>query len=73
MLCLRFVGAIVVDTVCFSEEADRTTQKDRDVAARLEKILPGIDRRILFDKVQAAKADISGVVYFIDPSAGANP
>ncbi len=46
--------------MCFSAEAARATQKDRDVAARLERFLPGVDRAALFRELQHAKADVSG-------------
>ena len=55
-----------MDTVCFSEEAARATQKDHDVAERLEKILPEVDRTALFDQLQTAKADVSGLFHNFD-------
>ena len=61
MLLHPFVGAIVVDTVCFSVEAARATEKDHDVVARLEELLPEINRQALFEELVAAKADVSGL------------
>ena len=49
-----------MDTVCFSAEAARAVQKDHDVAARLEQLLPGVDRTVLFEQINTAKADVSG-------------
>ena len=53
-----------MDTVCFSAEAGRAVQKDHDVAAKLEQLLPGVDRTVLFEQIQAAKSDISGWRFF---------
>ncbi len=51
----------MLDTVCFSEEAGRAVQKDHDIAAKLETLLPGVvDRQQLFQEIQTAKADVSG-------------
>lgn len=51
----------MLDTVCFSVEAARAVQKDHDIAARLERFLPGVERQALFSELQIAKADISGL------------
>ena len=54
------VGCITLDTVCFSSEAKRATQKDFTIAEKLETFYPQLDRNNVFDELQKAKSDISG-------------
>ena len=60
------VGCITLDTVCFSSEAKRATQKDITIADKLEELYPQLDRKTIFDELQKAKSDISGKEYSFD-------
>ncbi|UYV64122.1 PRUNE [Cordylochernes scorpioides] len=56
-------GTILMDTVCLSEAAQRTTDKDRDIINRLETVVPSLagQRNELFQELTAAKSDLSGL------------
>lgn len=51
---------ILLDTVCLSESAGRTTARDLHIIHKLEQLLPDASRQDSFNRVQAAKLDISG-------------
>lgn len=57
---LFYAGAIILDTACFSQAADRTTDLDLRMAAEME--ARGVDsegREKLFEELLAARCDVS--------------
>lgn len=53
-------GPIVLDTACFSESAGIATERDYQVAAKLESICGNqLDKKTIFRDLQVVKADIS--------------
>eukprot|EP00057_Strongylocentrotus_purpuratus_P018744 XP_011673218.1 PREDICTED: protein prune homolog 2 [Strongylocentrotus purpuratus] len=55
------LGTILLDTLNLSEAAGRTTPTDEDVVTRLGNLSPRINLQELFNEVQAAKFNISGL------------
>lgn len=55
------LGTILLDTLNLSEAAGRTTPTDEDVVQRLGNLSPRINLQELFNEVQAAKFNISGL------------
>lgn len=53
-------GTILLDTVCLSEAARKTTAKDRDVVARLQALLPELTMDEVFKSLNKAKTNIAG-------------
>uniref|UniRef100_T1JHM1 DHHA2 domain-containing protein n=1 Tax=Strigamia maritima TaxID=126957 RepID=T1JHM1_STRMM len=54
-------GAVLLDTVCLDDKAGRVTEKDKQMLAKLEEYLPDVNRRVIFEKLQTAKMDITGL------------
>ena len=55
-----FSATILLDTVCLSESAGRTTPKDIQHVEILEEKLGKINRKEVFEQLQAARMDVSG-------------
>ncbi|KAL4216752.1 hypothetical protein ACF0H5_024475 [Mactra antiquata] len=55
-------GTILVDTINRSPEAGKITPRDENVLLSLEELLTNIDGEKLFNELQAAKFDISGLL-----------
>lgn len=60
-VALLLYGTILLDTVCMSEAARRTTTKDRDVVARLQALLPELTKDEVFKSLSKARTDVSGL------------
>lgn len=48
-------GTIILDTVCLSESAGRTTPKDEAIIAKLQALRPSLDRQKIFDELLTIK------------------
>jgi inorganic pyrophosphatase/exopolyphosphatase len=59
-LALLLLGPILLDTVLFSSEADRTTPRDRQAAARLAKIA-GMSEAELYVELLSARQELPGL------------
>ena len=55
------IGTILVDTVNTSPEAGKTTPYDQEMLGRLMSLIPDLDTEKLFDDIQQAKNDVSGI------------
>ena len=53
-------GTILLDTVCLSEAAGKTTTKDTRLVERLEVIVPHHSRQDTYDRLLGARRQISG-------------
>jgi len=61
-LC-NWPGTIILDTVCLSESAGRTTPKDEVIIAKLQALQPSLDRQKIFDELLTIKHnDIASTV-----------
>ena len=58
-LCTLLLGVIAVDTRNLDPEADRGTQRDAAVLDALQRLVPGVDRSALFERVSSAKSERS--------------
>lgn len=54
-------GTILMDTVCLSSNAQRTTPKDKELVEHLESFLGYSKRETIFSELQFAKCDTSGL------------
>ena len=59
-----FLGVILLDTICLSDTAGKKTPIDVEIITKLEDGLPPLDRKLLFDSIQKAKTDITGLNEF---------
>ncbi|XP_065324097.1 uncharacterized protein LOC135931132 isoform X4 [Gordionus sp. m RMFG-2023] len=61
MIIEMIYATIILDTICLSSDAGRTTMKDMEVIERLQSHLPGLagDRDKLYENLTKAKCDIS--------------
>ncbi|CAN7984048.1 unnamed protein product [Ixodes hexagonus] len=60
-VALLLYGTILLDTVCLSEAARKTTAKDRDVVARLQALLPELTMDEVFKSLNKAKMNVAGL------------
>lgn len=60
-VALLLYGTILLDTVCLSEAARKTTAKDRDVVARLQALLPELTMDEVFKSLNKAKTNVAGL------------
>lgn len=60
-VALLLYGTILLDTVCLSEAARKTTAKDRDVVARLQALLPELTMDEVFKSLSKAKTNVAGL------------
>ncbi|XP_076311549.1 exopolyphosphatase PRUNE1-like isoform X1 [Tachypleus tridentatus] len=60
-VAMLLYGTILLDTVCLSEEAKRTTSKDIEMVTKLESVLEDVKRVEIFETLQKAKFDVSGL------------
>ncbi|XP_076337616.1 exopolyphosphatase PRUNE1-like isoform X2 [Tachypleus tridentatus] len=60
-VAMLLYGTILLDTVCLLKEAKRVTQKDIDIVTKLETKLEKVERIEVFEALQKAKLDISGL------------
>ncbi|XP_042908214.2 exopolyphosphatase PRUNE1 isoform X1 [Parasteatoda tepidariorum] len=60
-IALLLLGTILLDTVCLQESAKRVTEKDKVVAAKLEKYIKDINKEELFQELLHAKFDTSNL------------
>nr|XP_002731053.2 PREDICTED: protein prune homolog 2-like [Saccoglossus kowalevskii] len=61
-IAMLLLGTIVLDTVNFDPAAGKTTMKDEMIASLLQDYCPNMDKDDLFDALQSAKCDISGLL-----------
>ncbi|XP_077996859.1 uncharacterized protein LOC144450158 [Glandiceps talaboti] len=55
------LGTILLDTVNFDPAAGKTTFKDEQIAVELQEHCPNVDKTELFESLQSAKCDMSGL------------
>ncbi|GBM49912.1 Protein prune 2 [Araneus ventricosus] len=58
-VAMLLYGTILLDTICLNETAQRVTEKDRKIIAKLETILEGVNRNEVFETLQKVKFDVS--------------
>lgn len=51
--------------MCLSPEAGKTTTKDEQFVIKLESLIPDVDVQKVFDGLQHAKTDVSGMCLFV--------
>ncbi|XP_022253896.1 exopolyphosphatase PRUNE1-like isoform X2 [Limulus polyphemus] len=60
-VAMLLYGTILLDTVCLSQEAKRLTSKDVEMVTKLETVLEDVKRVEIFEALQKAKFDVSGL------------
>ncbi|XP_077562473.1 uncharacterized protein LOC144178467 isoform X4 [Haemaphysalis longicornis] len=60
-VALLLYGTILLDTVCLSESARKTTAKDLEVISRLQSLLPELNKEEVFKPLSRAKANVDGL------------
>ncbi|XP_022245341.1 uncharacterized protein LOC106462380 isoform X2 [Limulus polyphemus] len=60
-IAMLLYGAILLDTVCLSEETGRVTPKDVQIVAKLETFLEGVTRTEIFEALWKKKFDLTGL------------
>ncbi|XP_013793043.1 exopolyphosphatase PRUNE1-like isoform X2 [Limulus polyphemus] len=62
-IAMLLYGTILLDTVCLLKEAKRATEKDINIVIKLETKLEKVTRIEVFEALQKAKFDLSGLTF----------
>uniref|UniRef100_G3MLY9 DHHA2 domain-containing protein n=1 Tax=Amblyomma maculatum TaxID=34609 RepID=G3MLY9_AMBMU len=60
-VALLLYGTILLDTVCLSESARKTTAKDLEMVSRLQALLPELNKEEVFKPLCRAKSNVDGL------------
>ncbi|XP_049271601.1 uncharacterized protein LOC119394114 isoform X2 [Rhipicephalus sanguineus] len=60
-VALLLYGTILLDTVCLSESARRTTAKDLEMVSKLQAVLPDLNKEEVFKPLCRAKSNVEGL------------
>uniref|UniRef100_A0A224YYL0 Exopolyphosphatase n=1 Tax=Rhipicephalus zambeziensis TaxID=60191 RepID=A0A224YYL0_9ACAR len=60
-VALLLYGTILLDTVCLSESARKTTAKDLEVVSKLQALLPDLSKEEVFKPLCRAKSNVEGL------------
>lgn len=62
-IAMLLYSTIIFDTVCLNESAKRVTNKDIEVASKLESLLKNVNKEEIYQEIQNAKFDVSDLTF----------